>query len=232
MIIRSSANLTVGSNISSARGSSSDHWSVAPALFTAGCLLASDCCDWYGVNGDCGDCSCLAGTHDGADVRIVAGRKVLTPSTCRSRLPRCYRPAPNGPSGLLLSDLAVWDGHVAMVVGNGMIIEAGDPVRPPGPNGQRRTRFSGILAAYGMSVSRLAQWAFYRRQNRRLGLQGRWPLSGEKAVGGGYDLGSGGQNLGLNGGLVRPDRRFPSALVELEHLDQFARVSAFARQAP
>jgi hypothetical protein len=88
-----------------------------------------DCCDWYGVNGDCGDCSCLAGTHDGADVRIVAGRKVLTPSTCRSRLPRCYRPAPNGPSGLLLSDLAVWDGHVAMVVGNGMMIEAGDPVQ-------------------------------------------------------------------------------------------------------
>jgi hypothetical protein len=41
MIIRSSASLTVGSNISSARGSSSDHRSVAPALFTAGCLLAS-----------------------------------------------------------------------------------------------------------------------------------------------------------------------------------------------
>ena len=41
MIIRSSASLTVGWNISSARGSSSDHWSVAPALFTAGCRLAS-----------------------------------------------------------------------------------------------------------------------------------------------------------------------------------------------
>ena len=25
-------------------------------------------------------------------------------------------------------DLAVWDGHVAMIVGNGMMIEAGDPV--------------------------------------------------------------------------------------------------------
>jgi peptidoglycan DL-endopeptidase CwlO len=26
-------------------------------------------------------------------------------------------------------DLAVWDGHVAMIVGNGMMIEAGDPVQ-------------------------------------------------------------------------------------------------------
>ena len=26
-------------------------------------------------------------------------------------------------------DLAVWDGHVAMVVGNGQMIEAGDPVK-------------------------------------------------------------------------------------------------------
>jgi cell wall-associated NlpC family hydrolase len=26
-------------------------------------------------------------------------------------------------------DLAVWDGHVAMVVGNGTMIEAGDPVK-------------------------------------------------------------------------------------------------------
>jgi cell wall-associated NlpC family hydrolase len=26
-------------------------------------------------------------------------------------------------------DLAVWDGHVAMVVGNGLMIEAGDPVK-------------------------------------------------------------------------------------------------------
>ncbi|MGV0684259.1 C40 family peptidase [Mycolicibacterium thermoresistibile] len=30
---------------------------------------------------------------------------------------------------LLPGDLAVWDGHVAMVVGNGMMIEAGDPVK-------------------------------------------------------------------------------------------------------
>jgi cell wall-associated NlpC family hydrolase len=26
-------------------------------------------------------------------------------------------------------DLAVWDGHVAMIVGNGLMIEAGDPVK-------------------------------------------------------------------------------------------------------
>ncbi|MGB3234075.1 MAG: C40 family peptidase, partial [Mycobacterium sp.] len=26
-------------------------------------------------------------------------------------------------------DLAVWDGHVAMIVGNGMMVEAGDPVQ-------------------------------------------------------------------------------------------------------
>jgi hypothetical protein len=72
------------------------------------------------------------------DLRIQ--RTVLTASTRRSRLPRCYRthaarvagatePAPNGRSGLLLSDLAVWNGHVAMVVGNGMMVEAGDPVQ-------------------------------------------------------------------------------------------------------
>jgi cell wall-associated NlpC family hydrolase len=33
------------------------------------------------------------------------------------------------PSALLPGDLAVWDGHVAMVVGDGMMIEAGDPVQ-------------------------------------------------------------------------------------------------------
>ncbi len=33
------------------------------------------------------------------------------------------------PNALLPGDLAVWDGHVAMVVGNGMMIEAGDPVQ-------------------------------------------------------------------------------------------------------
>jgi peptidoglycan DL-endopeptidase CwlO len=33
------------------------------------------------------------------------------------------------PGALLPGDLAVWDGHVAMVVGNGEMIEAGDPVQ-------------------------------------------------------------------------------------------------------
>ncbi|MBF6356283.1 C40 family peptidase [Nocardia higoensis] len=32
------------------------------------------------------------------------------------------------PGELMPGDLAVWDGHVAMVVGNGQLIEAGDPV--------------------------------------------------------------------------------------------------------
>lgn len=32
-------------------------------------------------------------------------------------------------AALLPGDLAVWDGHVAMVVGNGVMIEAGDPVK-------------------------------------------------------------------------------------------------------
>ena len=33
------------------------------------------------------------------------------------------------PGGLRPGDLAVWDGHVAMIVGNGMMVEAGDPVK-------------------------------------------------------------------------------------------------------
>ncbi len=33
------------------------------------------------------------------------------------------------PGALRAGDLAVWDGHVAMVVGDGMMIEAGDPVQ-------------------------------------------------------------------------------------------------------
>jgi peptidoglycan DL-endopeptidase CwlO len=33
------------------------------------------------------------------------------------------------PSALLPGDLAVWDNHVAMIVGDGMMIEAGDPVQ-------------------------------------------------------------------------------------------------------
>ena len=34
-----------------------------------------------------------------------------------------------GQGSLRPGDLAVWDGHVAMIVGNGMMIEAGDPVK-------------------------------------------------------------------------------------------------------
>jgi len=37
--------------------------------------------------------------------------------------------APVAMNELLPGDLAVWDGHVAMIVGNGMMIEAGDPVK-------------------------------------------------------------------------------------------------------
>ncbi|OBF88673.1 glycoside hydrolase [Mycobacterium sp. 852002-51152_SCH6134967] len=37
--------------------------------------------------------------------------------------------APVSPGDLRPGDLAVWDGHVAMVVGNGQMIEAGDPVK-------------------------------------------------------------------------------------------------------
>jgi hypothetical protein len=33
------------------------------------------------------------------------------------------------PNALLPGDLAVWDGHVATVVGDGMMAEAGDPVQ-------------------------------------------------------------------------------------------------------
>ncbi|MBL1075003.1 C40 family peptidase [Nocardia sp. 2] len=34
-----------------------------------------------------------------------------------------------GPGDLMPGDLAVWDGHVAMVIGNGQLVEAGDPVQ-------------------------------------------------------------------------------------------------------
>lgn len=33
------------------------------------------------------------------------------------------------PGSVMPGDLAVWDGHVAMVIGNGMMVEAGDPVQ-------------------------------------------------------------------------------------------------------
>lgn len=49
-------------------------------------------------------------------------------------LPRLAHEQANGatpvsPGDLMPGDLAVWDGHVAMVVGNGQLIEAGDPVQ-------------------------------------------------------------------------------------------------------
>ncbi|MEV6771473.1 C40 family peptidase [Nocardia sp. NPDC051030] len=34
-----------------------------------------------------------------------------------------------GPGDLMPGDLAVWDGHVAMVIGNGQLVEAGNPVQ-------------------------------------------------------------------------------------------------------
>ncbi|MEU1210664.1 NlpC/P60 family protein [Nocardia sp. NPDC005825] len=45
-----------------------------------------------------------------------------------------------GPGGLMPGDLAVWDGHVAMVIGNGQLVEAGDPVQI----GPIRTENSGM----------------------------------------------------------------------------------------
>ncbi|AYF75049.1 NlpC/P60 family protein [Nocardia yunnanensis] len=45
-----------------------------------------------------------------------------------------------GPGDLMPGDLAVWDGHVAMVIGNGRLVEAGDPVQI----GPIRTENSGM----------------------------------------------------------------------------------------
>ncbi|WP_051178063.1 C40 family peptidase [Nocardia concava] len=45
-----------------------------------------------------------------------------------------------GPGDLMPGDLAVWDGHVAMIVGNGQLVEAGDPVQI----GPIRTQNSGM----------------------------------------------------------------------------------------
>ncbi|WP_227998697.1 bifunctional WXG100 family type VII secretion target/C40 family peptidase [Nocardia australiensis] len=44
------------------------------------------------------------------------------------------------PGDLMPGDLAVWDGHVAMVIGNGQLVEAGDPVQV----GAIRTENSGM----------------------------------------------------------------------------------------
>jgi hypothetical protein len=48
---------------------------------------------------------------------------VPVPGTHTTQVTRATGPAPKGPSGLPISDHAVWDGHVAMVVGKGMMIE-------------------------------------------------------------------------------------------------------------
>ncbi|MFE3195578.1 C40 family peptidase [Nocardia sp. NPDC059240] len=45
-----------------------------------------------------------------------------------------------GPGDLMPGDLAVWSGHVAMVIGNGRLVEAGDPVQI----GPIRTENSGM----------------------------------------------------------------------------------------
>ncbi|MET0315639.1 MAG: C40 family peptidase [Rhodococcus fascians] len=45
-----------------------------------------------------------------------------------------------GQDELMPGDLAVWDGHVAMVIGNGQLVEAGDPVQV----GEIRTTNSGM----------------------------------------------------------------------------------------
>ncbi|WP_028479243.1 C40 family peptidase [Nocardia sp. CNY236] len=49
-------------------------------------------------------------------------------------LPRLAAEQGNGaaavsPGDLMPGDLAIWDGHVAMVIGNGQLVEAGDPVQ-------------------------------------------------------------------------------------------------------
>lgn len=48
--------------------------------------------------------------------------------------------SPVDPGNLMPGDLAVWDGHVAMVIGNGQLVEAGDPVEV----GPIRTSNSGM----------------------------------------------------------------------------------------
>ena len=61
--------------------------------------------------------------------------------------------APVAAGDLRPGDLAVWDGHVAMVVGNGTMIEAGDPVKlSPIRTDQRGAGISGFLAADGVTA--------------------------------------------------------------------------------
>ncbi len=65
-------------------------------------------------------------------------------------------------------DLAVWDGHVAMIVGSGQMIEAGDPVKlSADPDRQRGPRLPRILATHGID---------------RLGLRRMaWPVAAHRA---------------------------------------------------
>ena len=80
-------------------------------------------------------------------------------------------------------DLAVWDGHVAMIVGNGTMIEAGDPVQAVAdPNDQRGAGFSGLLAADGVNRSQASTTSLMRssvvrisRRFRRLRRNPRTP---------------------------------------------------------
>ncbi|KIQ19541.1 C40 family peptidase [Rhodococcus sp. MEB064] len=63
---------------------------------------------------DCSGLTQSAYQHAGVDIpRLASDQSVGTPVDVENVMP---------------GDLAVWDGHVAMVVGNGQMVEAGDPV--------------------------------------------------------------------------------------------------------
>jgi cell wall-associated NlpC family hydrolase len=64
---------------------------------------------------DCSGLTQSAYGQAGLDIpRLAADQDIGTPVDAENLLP---------------GDLAVWDGHVAMVVGNGQLVEAGDPVQ-------------------------------------------------------------------------------------------------------
>ncbi|MGU3431609.1 C40 family peptidase [Actinomycetes bacterium M1A6_2h] len=64
---------------------------------------------------DCSGLTQSAYGQAGVDIpRLAADQDIGTPVDAENLLP---------------GDLAVWDGHVAMVVGNGQLVEAGDPVQ-------------------------------------------------------------------------------------------------------
>ncbi|MBH0122169.1 C40 family peptidase [Rhodococcus sp. CX] len=57
---------------------------------------------------------------------------------------------PVAPDSVLPGDLAVWDGHVAMVIGNGLMVEAGDPVAvTPIRTGNSGMAFEGFYRPTG-----------------------------------------------------------------------------------